>query len=63
MDPDLRAFTKFGEIAKIRGNFREIQMRLFQLERSNRLLSERLRVLELRLEELSGKTPEGPPPA
>ena len=53
MDPELKAFTRIGELQKIKQNFRETQTRLVALERSNRQLAETVRALESRLNGIS----------
>lgn len=52
MDPNLKAFTTIGQFSKIKQNFRETETRLLDLEKSNRLLTEKVHALEERLEDL-----------
>ena len=53
MDPELKAFTKIGQLNKIKENFREMQSRLTNLEKANHKLTERVLHLEKRLEDTS----------
>lgn len=46
MDPDLKAVTKIGELRIIKQNFRETQSRLQKLEITNKILLERITLLE-----------------
>jgi chaperonin cofactor prefoldin len=49
MDPELTAWTVFGQFKKVRDNFWEIERRLIALEKENRDLKKRLAALEATL--------------